>query len=138
MNERLTDGQMSTDDRRAIAEAEEVAAAALQELAIIRDENADLRRQLDDAGKAAFVAHMEERNRREAAEAKVAALETICPVCGKQDISTAEDGGPECQMATGHWVCSRRCYELLAEARAATDAAGALNSPGSGAIPDPS
>lgn len=44
-----------------------------------------------------------------------AALEPVvapaqCCMCGKRDLSTEEDGGPECQMNDGRWVCSRECY----------------------------
>lgn len=34
----------------------------------------------------------------------------ICCVCGKA-VSTAEDGGPECELEDGRWVCSRVCYD---------------------------
>ena len=49
-------------------------------------------------------------------EARIlAALEPVaapaqCCMCGKRDLSTEEDGGPECQMNDGRWVCSRECY----------------------------
>jgi len=35
-----------------------------------------------------------------------------CCMCGKRDLSTAEDGGPECELSDGRWVCSRYCYGI--------------------------
>lgn len=40
-----------------------------------------------------------------------AAPEVQCCMCGKRGLSTAEDGGPECELSDGRWVCSLRCYE---------------------------
>lgn len=34
-----------------------------------------------------------------------------CCMCGKKGLSTIEDGGPECELSDGRWVCSRDCYE---------------------------
>jgi hypothetical protein len=34
-----------------------------------------------------------------------------CCMCGKNGLSTEEDGGPECELSDGRWVCSRDCYE---------------------------
>lgn len=34
-----------------------------------------------------------------------------CCMCGKLGLSTAEDGGPECELHDGRWVCSRKCYD---------------------------
>ncbi len=48
---------------------------------------------------------------RDAALARVNELEGQCCMCGKKGISTAEDGGPECQLSDGRWTCSRDCYE---------------------------
>lgn len=37
---------------------------------------------------------------------------TTCCMCHKQDLSTVEgDGGMECQLSNGEWVCSVECYE---------------------------
>lgn len=33
-----------------------------------------------------------------------------CCVCG-QPVSTEEDGGDGCQLNTGDWVCSTKCWE---------------------------
>lgn len=49
-------------------------------------------------------------------------LRTQCCMCGKSGLSTAEDGGPECELDDGRWVCSVDCYDravlnpLVAEA----------------------
>lgn len=35
-----------------------------------------------------------------------------CCMCGKEGLSTSEhDGGAECELHDGRWVCSRRCYD---------------------------
>ena len=35
-----------------------------------------------------------------------------CCMCGKLDLSTVEgDGGKECELADGRWVCSQDCYD---------------------------
>jgi hypothetical protein len=34
-----------------------------------------------------------------------------CYVCGKTGLSVVEDGGPECEIGDGQWVCSRECYD---------------------------
>lgn len=42
-----------------------------------------------------------------------------CCMCGKLGLSTAEDGGPECELHDGRWVCSSDCWNnasALAEA----------------------
>lgn len=39
-----------------------------------------------------------------------AAHEAQCCMCGKKGLSTAEDGGPECQLTDGRWTCSAACY----------------------------
>lgn len=49
-------------------------------------------------------------------------LRTQCCMCGKTGLSTIEDGGPECELDDGRWVCSVDCYDravlnhLVAEA----------------------
>ena len=39
-------------------------------------------------------------------------LRTQCCMCGKTGLSTIEDGGPECELDDGRWVCSVDCYDL--------------------------
>ena len=34
-----------------------------------------------------------------------------CCMCGKKGLSTVEDGGPECELHDGRWVCSSECYD---------------------------
>lgn len=35
-----------------------------------------------------------------------------CCMCGKKGLSTMEgDGGTECELADGRWVCSQACYD---------------------------
>jgi hypothetical protein len=82
----------------------------------------DLRRQLDDAGKAAFMAHMEERNRREAAEARVAVLERFAQVV------ESNVGRPVARSGVPGPITVRmdRIRDALAAALAATDAAGGV------------
>ena len=38
-------------------------------------------------------------------------LQVQCCMCGKTGLSTIEDGGPECEMDDGRWVCSVDCYD---------------------------
>lgn len=68
-----------------------------------------------DAAKAAAQADYEARI--------LAAIDTHsdpqCCMCGKLGLSTAEDGGPECELHDGRWVCSSDCWNnasALAEA----------------------
>jgi hypothetical protein len=35
-----------------------------------------------------------------------------CCMCGKKGLSTEEDGGPECELSDGRWVCSSDCYDV--------------------------
>ena len=35
-----------------------------------------------------------------------------CCMCGKKGLSTEEDGGPECELHDGRWVCSAGCYDV--------------------------
>ena len=35
-----------------------------------------------------------------------------CCMCGKRGLSTEEDGGPECELSDGRWVCSSDCWEI--------------------------
>ena len=44
-----------------------------------------------------------------------------CCMCGKLGLSTAEDGGPECELEDGRWVCSAECYDKASDATAALD-----------------
>ena len=39
-------------------------------------------------------------------------LRTQCCMCGKTGLSIIEDGGPECELDDGRWVCSVDCYDL--------------------------
>ena len=55
--------------------------------------------------------------------------DTQCCMCGQRGLSTEEDGGPECELDDGRWVCSRLCYERAVEpcvTRAALDGSAAL------------
>lgn len=39
-----------------------------------------------------------------------------CVVCGKKNLSTAEgDGGDECQLSDGSWVCSGVCWDVVSD-----------------------
>ena len=53
-------------------------------------------------------------------------LQVQCCMCGKTGLSTIEDGGPECELDDGRWVCSVKCYDRAAsnplEAEAERDA----------------
>ena len=40
------------------------------------------------------------------------ALQSQCCMCGKTGLSIIEDGGPECELDDGRWVCSVDCYDL--------------------------
>ena len=46
-----------------------------------------------------------------------------CCMCGKRGLSTAEDGGPECELDDGRWVCSRECYDHAVDGVTVQDAA---------------
>ncbi len=35
-----------------------------------------------------------------------------CCMCGKKGLYTEEDGGPECELFDGRWVCSSDCYDV--------------------------
>ncbi len=35
-----------------------------------------------------------------------------CCMCGKRGLSTADDGGPQCELNDGRWVCSSDCYDV--------------------------
>lgn len=52
-------------------------------------------------------------------EAEIAALsaaEPQCCMCGKKGLSTAEgDGGTECELSDGRWVCSAECWDRAVE-----------------------
>ncbi len=40
-----------------------------------------------------------------------------CCMCGKKGLSTVEgNGGPECELSDGRWVCSFDCWEIAVEA----------------------
>ena len=38
-------------------------------------------------------------------------LPVQCCMCGKTDLSIKEDGGPECELHDGRWVCSGPCWD---------------------------
>jgi hypothetical protein len=38
-----------------------------------------------------------------------------CCMCGKRGLSTADDGGPQCELSDGRWVCSSDCYDVALE-----------------------
>nr|RDS95620.1 hypothetical protein DWF04_06320 [Cereibacter sphaeroides f. sp. denitrificans] len=48
-----------------------------------------------------------------------------CCMCGKTGLSTAEDGGPECELHDGRWVCSSECWERACDPRPPTVAEAA-------------
>ena len=35
-----------------------------------------------------------------------------CCMCGKRGLLTADDGGPQCELHDGRWVCSSGCYDV--------------------------
>jgi hypothetical protein len=40
----------------------------------------------------------------------------LCCMCGKNGLSTAEgDGGTECELSDGRWVCSAECWDRAVE-----------------------
>lgn len=42
-----------------------------------------------------------------------------CCMCGKKNLSTAEgDGGTECELERGLWVCSAECWDRAVEPKA--------------------
>lgn len=51
-----------------------------------------------------------------------------CCMCGKIGLSTTEgDGGGECELADGRWVCSQVCYDLATELLALRKRAGEVH-----------
>ncbi|TRB05848.1 hypothetical protein EXN61_11480 [Agrobacterium tumefaciens] len=49
---------------------------------------------------------------RERCEAALSAAEPQCCMCGKKGLSTTEgDGGTECELSDGRWVCSAECWD---------------------------
>lgn len=55
------------------------------------------------------------------ADAIPAAQITVqCCMCGKTGLSTVEDGGAECELNDGRWVCSAECYDRALPATAST------------------
>ena len=50
------------------------------------------------------------------------ALQAQCCMCGKTGLSTIEDGGPECELDDGRWVCSVKCYDRAASHPLAAEA----------------
>lgn len=45
-------------------------------------------------------------------------MKVDCCICGKEDLSTIEgDGGDECQLSNGDWVCSYECWEIAIDER---------------------
>ena len=53
----------------------------------------------------------------------IAVQDAQCCMCGKRGLSTAEDGGPECELSDGRWVCSRLCYSRAVDGVSVQDAA---------------
>jgi len=47
-----------------------------------------------------------------AAQPEAVAGAAQCCMCGKKGLSTEEDGGPECELSDGRWVCSSDCYDV--------------------------
>lgn len=47
----------------------------------------------------------------DALRALTAPVSPQCCMCGKTGLSTADDGGPECELSDGRWVCSSDCWE---------------------------
>jgi len=60
-------------------------------------------------------------------QAQAVAGAAQCCMCGKNGLSTEEDGGPECELHDGRWVCSSGCYDV---------ALGIMLKPVAGAAPD--
>ena len=52
--------------------------------------------------------------------------DTQCCMCGKLGLSTDEDGGTECELSDGRWVCSRGCYDRAVDGVSVQDAARVL------------
>ncbi len=65
----------------------------------------------DAAGAAAYLDLYDEVQRL---RAERDALQAQCCMCGKTGLSTIEDGGPECELDDGRWVCSVKCYDRAA------------------------
>lgn len=71
----------------------------------LKDEIEDLRRQL----RAAKDAHLSIVKENDAAAPQ-------CCMCGKKNLSTVEgDGGTECELEDGRWVCSAACWDRAVE-----------------------
>jgi len=46
-----------------------------------------------------------------------------CCMCGKKGLSTVEgDGGTECELSDGRWVCSAECWDRATECKAPVSA----------------
>ena len=52
-------------------------------------------------------------------EALTSERDAQCCMCGKKGLSTEEDGGPECELPDGRWVCSADCWDDALEPSAA-------------------
>jgi hypothetical protein len=50
-----------------------------------------------------------------------------CCMCGKKGLSAEENGGPECELHDGRWVCSENCWNDALESSAAAIREAALN-----------
>lgn len=62
----------------------------------------------------------EDVKRRLSAPPAPSAAEPQCCMCGKKGLSTAEgDGGTECELSDGRWVCSGDCWDRAVSALAA-------------------
>ena len=53
-------------------------------------------------------------------EALNAERDAQCCMCGKKGLSTEEDGGTECELPDGRWVCSGDCWDDALEPDATT------------------
>lgn len=88
----------------------------MPEAVIIARLNAELAEALEALKRAEWVTCQDrikhddaERTRKAERDALIGAVQ--CCMCGKKGLSTAEDGGPECELEDGRWVCSAECYD---------------------------
>lgn len=87
-------------------------------------EVAELSEQLE-AVRAAKKARDEENEALKAQIAELAHARPQCCMCGKKNLSTEEDGGPECELSDGRWVCSSACWHKAASGLDVEEAARA-------------
>jgi len=63
------------------------------------------------------------RRALEAAHLSPSASEAQCCTCGKKGLSTVEgDGGAECELTDGRWVCSGECWDKAVDPHSASEA----------------